>query len=123
REETPPTVTSFIKQRTRWIQGFLQIFFKGEWMYLKNFPQRALAVYILLSPVFQLLTALILPLSLISLLFPQDNVLVSMFTFLPLELLLLQLLILNIGFYEFTNKYRLSYHWNSALKLSLTYFP
>ncbi len=31
REETPPTLSQFIKQRTRWSQGFLQTLLKGEW--------------------------------------------------------------------------------------------
>src|SRR5262245_32067749 len=31
REETPPSLGQFIKQRTRWSQGFLQTLGKGEW--------------------------------------------------------------------------------------------
>src|SRR5262249_53843996 len=31
REETPDSVSQFIKQRTRWQQGFVQILRKGTW--------------------------------------------------------------------------------------------
>src|SRR6266478_3048120 len=45
REETPPTLSQFIKQRTRWSQGFLQTLLKGEWRRLPRLGQRLLAVY------------------------------------------------------------------------------
>src|SRR5260221_3707245 len=34
REETPPTLSQFSKQRTRWSQGILQTLLKGEWKQL-----------------------------------------------------------------------------------------
>src|SRR5467141_3289538 len=40
REETPPTLDHFIRQRTRWSQGFLQTLMKREWTRLPNFEQR-----------------------------------------------------------------------------------
>src|SRR5215469_14994658 len=43
REETPPTLGQFIKQRTRWSQGFLQTLMKGEWRHLPTLRQRFLA--------------------------------------------------------------------------------
>src|SRR6185295_438320 len=64
REETPPTVGQFVKQRTRWNQGFLQILGKGDWMRLPGWPQRLLALYTLAFPVIQALTLLYLPISL-----------------------------------------------------------
>lgn len=36
REETPHSVTHFIKQRTRWNQGFLEILRKGTWRQLAS---------------------------------------------------------------------------------------
>lgn len=47
REETPPTTISFIKQRTRWNQGFIQVLFKGDWLKLPHISQRLLAFYVL----------------------------------------------------------------------------
>src|SRR6266545_1345514 len=42
REETPTTVGEFVKQRTRWNQGFLQILGKGDWLRLPTWSQRLL---------------------------------------------------------------------------------
>src|SRR5260370_35312455 len=53
REETPPTLSQFIKQRTRWSQGFLQTLFKGEWKQLPRLGQRLLAIYTLGFPAAQ----------------------------------------------------------------------
>src|SRR5258708_25547253 len=53
REETPPTLSQFIKQRTRWSQGFLQTLLKGEWRRLPRLGQRLLAVYTLGFPAIQ----------------------------------------------------------------------
>ena len=44
REETPPTVGQFIKQRTRWNQGFLQILGKRDWLRLPNWVIYTLTV-------------------------------------------------------------------------------
>src|ERR1700730_17013870 len=49
REECPPTVRDFIKQRTRWNQGFLQTLGRGYWRRLP-LRQRALGAYILANP-------------------------------------------------------------------------
>src|SRR4030095_7656831 len=58
REETPDTVASFIKQRTRWHQGFLQVLKKGVWRSLPRMSQRILAIYTLSYPLFQALLML-----------------------------------------------------------------
>ncbi|HVB62832.1 MAG TPA: glycosyltransferase, partial [Ktedonobacteraceae bacterium] len=44
REETPHTIEQFIKQRTRWNQGFIQILFKGIWLKLPTLQKRLLAL-------------------------------------------------------------------------------
>jgi len=38
REETPNSIDQFIKQRTRWNQGFIQILFAGEGESSKTLP-------------------------------------------------------------------------------------
>ena len=49
REETPGSLKSFYKQRTRWNQGFLQVLRKGEWRSLPTRGQRLFARYMLAS--------------------------------------------------------------------------
>ena len=53
-EETPDNLGSFVKQRTRWNQGFIQILAKGEWKKLPNLKQKLLTAYLLLSPILQI---------------------------------------------------------------------
>ncbi len=59
REETPPTLDHFIRQRTRWSQGFLQTLMKREWARLPSFEQRLLAITLSL-PLYLLLAHLLL---------------------------------------------------------------
>ncbi len=61
REETPPTVQQFIRQRTRWNQGFLQVLLKRDWLRLPTLSQRLLALYTLGFPIFQMLMMLYVP--------------------------------------------------------------
>ena len=53
REETPGSLRQFVKQRTRWNQGFIQILFKKEWLQLEKLSQRLLACYVLILPELQ----------------------------------------------------------------------
>src|ERR1700730_3124115 len=61
REETPYTIGQFIKQRTRWNQGFIQILFKREWLKLEKPTQRLRAFYVLILPEVQCLLAILVP--------------------------------------------------------------
>src|SRR6266567_833790 len=49
KEETPHTIEQFIKQRTRWNQGFIQILFRWRWLRLEKLSQKLLALYVLLQ--------------------------------------------------------------------------
>src|SRR3972149_1074405 len=53
KEEKPPTLAPFIRQRTRRSQGFLQTLRKGTWTKLPTWTQRLLALYTLAFPTFQ----------------------------------------------------------------------
>src|SRR5947209_9080202 len=67
REETPHTIQQFIKQRTRWNQGFIQILIKWEWLKLEKLSQRLLAFYVLILPEVQALFAILVPVAIIML--------------------------------------------------------
>ena len=109
QEETPPTLRSFIKQRTRWNQGFMQILLKADWLKLQSPTQKALAGYILVLPELQSFLFLLIPFSLLAALTIKLSILFTMLTLIPLLLLVLQLVTLNIGLYEFTKSYQLKY--------------
>jgi cellulose synthase/poly-beta-1,6-N-acetylglucosamine synthase-like glycosyltransferase len=123
REETPPTVGQFIKQRTRWNQGFLQILGKGDWLRLPTWPQRLLALYTLAFPVIQALTLLYLPISLWLMVFGKLPVLVAMVSSLPVYVLLIQLIVSLVGLREFTATHKLKHSPISSLWLIAAYLP
>jgi cellulose synthase/poly-beta-1,6-N-acetylglucosamine synthase-like glycosyltransferase len=123
REETPPTVAQFVKQRTRWNQGFLQVLLKGDWCHLPTLPQRLLAFYTLAFPMIQALMMLYVPLSLWMMFFTKMPVLVTMLSSLPLYMLLVQFGISLVGLYEFTAVHRLRPSLFSPLRLALSYLP
>jgi cellulose synthase/poly-beta-1,6-N-acetylglucosamine synthase-like glycosyltransferase len=123
REETPPTVEQFIKQRTRWNQGFLQVVLKGDWRRLPTWQQRLLALYTLGFPTVQALMVMYVPVSVWSMLNAKVAVLAAMVSTLPLYMLLIQCGICVVGLYEFTRVHALRPSWLSWLQLLLAYMP
>lgn len=123
REETPPTVGQFVKQRTRWNQGFLQVLAKGDWQRLPTLPQRLLALYTLAFPLIQALTMIYLPFSIWLAFFGKLPVLVTMISALPAYLVAVQMLISVVGLYEFTAVHGIRPRWYSPLWLLAGYMP
>jgi cellulose synthase/poly-beta-1,6-N-acetylglucosamine synthase-like glycosyltransferase len=123
REETPPTLDHFIRQRTRWSQGFLQTLMKREWARLPNFEQRLLAIYTLAFPSIQAVLGLYVMVSLATMFTIKTPVLVAITLSLPLYLLLAHLLLSVIGLYEFADAHQLKPSWKTPLVMMLTYLP
>lgn len=123
REETPPSVGQFIKQRTRWNQGFLQILGKGDWMRLPRWSQRLLALYTLAFPMLQAATVLYLPLSVWLIFYAKVPVLVAMISMLPMYVLLIQLVVSIAGLYEFTKTHNLPHPLSTTLQMVVAYLP
>ena len=122
REETPPSVTSFIKQRTRWNQGFLQILGSGSW---RAFPTkgRLFSIYILGWPIVQAMLIPYLVLAAFVAFTTQLPVPVALIAFIPLFVLVLQLVIYVIGLREFTKDYALPYPLHLPFFVLLTFIP
>ena len=123
REETPHTIEQFIKQRTRWNQGFIQILFKGEWRKLPEFSQRILACYILILPEVQAFFALMIPISLLMFFLVKLPLWLAMLTFLPLYCFVLTIFIDIAALYEFVKVHQRAWRWHEALLLLLAFFP
>ncbi|MCK5123187.1 MAG: glycosyltransferase [Candidatus Pacebacteria bacterium] len=123
REETPDTVKSFIKQRTRWVQGFLQVLLKFDWLQYPKLSQKLLAIYILLIPFLQAMMILILPISLFMMFKFKLPILSTMILILPIYLLFVQLTISLLGLYEFIKIYKLRFNYLTFLVLVITFFP
>jgi cellulose synthase/poly-beta-1,6-N-acetylglucosamine synthase-like glycosyltransferase len=123
QEETPATVDSFIKQRTRWCQGFYQVFFKGDWLKLPEMRQRITAIYILLNSLMQAATLLYLPVGLFIALTQQVAVPVALLSYFPIFVLILQMVTNLIGIREFTAAYNLELPFLFSLKMIIAYYP
>jgi cellulose synthase/poly-beta-1,6-N-acetylglucosamine synthase-like glycosyltransferase len=123
REETPHTIEQFIKQRTRWNQGFIQILFKGDWIKLEKFSQRLLAFYVLILPEVQALFMLLVPVSFLMLFFMKLPLWLAMFTFLPLYCLVLAIFIDLAGLREFLKAHKRQWRWHEAIITMLAFIP
>ncbi len=123
REETPSDVKSFIKQRTRWNLGFLQIVLKGHWSRLPKIRQKMVAVYILLSPFFNMFYLLYIPIGIYAAVFNKISVYLAIVSFIPFYLFVFQMLINIIGIYSFTKTYRLKFNLLLPLRILLTFYP
>ena len=123
REETPHSIEQFIKQRTRWNQGFIQILFKKEWLKLEKFSQRLLAFYILVLPEIQAFFALLIPVSLVMFFLVKLPLWLAMSTFFPLYCFILATFIDMAGLHEFLKAHKRKWSWREALILILTFFP
>jgi cellulose synthase/poly-beta-1,6-N-acetylglucosamine synthase-like glycosyltransferase len=83
REETPDSLWSLLKQRTRWNQGFLQVLRKGEWRRLGSRRQRALARYTLAQPFLQAMAGVAIPFAVVATLVVDVPVGIALLSFLP----------------------------------------
>jgi cellulose synthase/poly-beta-1,6-N-acetylglucosamine synthase-like glycosyltransferase len=123
REETPESVRQFVKQRTRWHQGFLQVFRKGVWRRQPNLRQRVLAVYTLAYPLLHAALTLLWPVLLIAVLLLKLPVWVAIISFLPAYALVFQFLATLVGAWMFTHEYRLAFPATVPLGMAITYLP
>ena len=123
REETPGSLTSLYKQRTRWSQGFLQVLKKGYWKQLPTRRQRWLARYTLSMPFLQAFTGLMIPVSVALVLFAEVPVLIAMISFLPILPTLVTLVVEAAGLGEFGRAYGVKIRFLDYVKLVLGTFP
>lgn len=123
QEETPDSANSFIKQRTRWNQGFMQILIKGEWKKLPELRQKIVALYALLSPMLQIFFLLYLPIGMWIAFHYKLPVTVAIISFIPFYIFLLQTTVYLVGIREFTKSYKLKYSIWDSLKILIVFFP
>lgn len=122
-EETPPDTTSFVKQRTRWIQGYLQTISRGYWARQKSFRKELISFYLLVQPVIHQLLILLLVLGPILSVFMEVPLILSLISFIPLYFLALQWGALLIGLAHLRKNYQIKFSPFLYLKLLICYFP
>jgi len=104
REECPPTLAAFVRQRTRWNQGYLQTLFKGYWRRLP-LRQRALGIYILATPYLLALAWVMFPVAIVTAVALKAPILVTLLSFLPALPMLAMLAVEVAGLGDFCRTY------------------
>jgi cellulose synthase/poly-beta-1,6-N-acetylglucosamine synthase-like glycosyltransferase len=104
REECPPTLAAFLRQRTRWNQGYLQTLSKGYWHRLPA-RQRALGVYILAMPYVLAVAWLLIPIAIGTAVVSKVPVPITLISFLPVLPILSLLVVEAAGLGEFCREY------------------
>ena len=122
KEETPLTVSDFIKQRTRWNQGFIQVLQKKDWTQFNSLTKRVLCLYTLSFPFMQ--TILFLATILIIVLGIEFNipVIISWLSFTPLLIIFSQICVNCLGLHEFAQEQKLKLKWRVLPLMTLTFF-
>jgi len=123
KEETPPTLSQFIRQRTRWSQGFMQTLRKGTWKKMPTRQQRFLALYTLAFPHVQVALAIYVPISLATMLVLKAPMVLVMLSFLPVLAMAAHFLTSVVGLYEFADAHGLKARPGTVVKMALTWFP
>jgi cellulose synthase/poly-beta-1,6-N-acetylglucosamine synthase-like glycosyltransferase len=123
REETPPTLGQFIKQRTRWNQGFIQILRKGIWRKFPKRSQRLLAAYTLAYPFVQAFVGILWIPAITMMVVLKLNVAVAMLSLLPLYALIFQYFTGLIGLWEFTRAYGLRLRPRDVAIFTIGFLP
>jgi glycosyltransferase XagB len=122
-EESPLTASAFIRQRTRWNQGFIQVFAKKQFLALPKLSQQIIAAYILLWPLMQAFLLLYFPVAIFVMLSQKIPVPLAMLSNLPTYILLIQMATLVLGIWEFTHSFNKPFRWYLPFKLILTFIP
>jgi cellulose synthase/poly-beta-1,6-N-acetylglucosamine synthase-like glycosyltransferase len=123
KEETPPTLGHFVRQRTRWCQGFMQTLRKGTWKRLPTRGQRLLAWYTLVFPHAQAVLGLYVPVALLATFSLRAPVPVALLSWLPVLLLAAHFVTAVVGLYEFTEQHGLKASPGRVLTMALTWLP
>lgn len=104
REECPPTLGAFARQRTRWNQGYLQTLSKGYWRGLP-LRQRALGAYTLAMPYLMAVVWLTIPVAIATALAVKAPVPITLVSFLPALPMLSMLAVEVAGLSDFCRAY------------------
>lgn len=116
REETPSSLSQFVKQRTRWDQGFIQVFRKHDWHQLRSRRERLFALATLGTPYAQALMVVVLPFSL-SVFFVKLPILLALAMWMPLVPLVATIAVNLAALYDFCHSYQRSLRIRDVIRL------
>lgn len=123
REEAPTDLRTFVRQRTRWDQGFMQVLRKGEWRRLPERSQRMAACWMLAMPFIQA-TAIPLGIVQIGLAATLDVPIgLALYAFTPLALTVLTIMVELAGLHEFTDTFDIRLRPSRYLAVIVGFVP
>ena len=117
REETPGSITALLKQRTRWNQGFLQVYRKKDWKRLPNLRQRMLARYTLVTPFMQALSGVMIVIGIGVAFFAHVSIVVALISFSPVIPMTATAAFEAVGLHDFGQQYGLPVKFPDYVKL------
>jgi cellulose synthase/poly-beta-1,6-N-acetylglucosamine synthase-like glycosyltransferase len=123
KEETPPTLAAFIRQRTRWCQGFMQTLRRGSLKQLPSRKQRWLAFYTLAFSRVQAILGIYFLCSLVMTFAFTTPMLIALVAYLPVLMLGALFLISVVGLYEFTDAHGLKASPGTVARMAVAWFP
>jgi cellulose synthase/poly-beta-1,6-N-acetylglucosamine synthase-like glycosyltransferase len=123
REETPPSIGNFIRQRTRWNQGFLQVVRNGDWRRLETRNQRLLAAYTLLYPIVQASLAILWLPALITTITLKAPIFIALLSLAPFYFLAFKYIVDLVGLSEFCRSYDFKLRPRDIVVFTLGFLP
>jgi cellulose synthase/poly-beta-1,6-N-acetylglucosamine synthase-like glycosyltransferase len=123
REEVPPTIGAFIRQRARWHQGFLQVVKRRAWRHLPTWRMRFLAFNTLTQPFTTSLMALFWPLAVAAVFVVNFPVVVALLTFLPLYALITNLIVNLATYWQFGRDFNVHIGWKHIVRMAIAFIP
>jgi len=123
QEETPVSTEAFIKQRTRWNQGYMQILMKGDWLKLPSLRQKLLAGYLLILPESLTTMSVLSFLMTLAVSSIEMGMEIAMFSFLPMGILIVQIAVYMAALWQFSRDYKKKFRLWMWPKLVFTFIP
>jgi glycosyltransferase XagB len=123
REETPLTVGAFVRQRTRWHQGFLQVLKKGDWLKMPSPKTKFLALNTLTQPFTGSLASLLWPVAAVMAFLVKMPIQIVLITYLPLYAFFITILTQIVGYRLFTEEFGLRFRFSRAALMTVAFVP
>lgn len=123
KEETPLTIEQFVKQRTRWCQGFFQVIKLGHWRRLPTRKARILALFLMGFPAVQAATLIITPFVFAYGLTFEMPLILAIFSFAPLFLVFMFMAMQLAALWQFTREQHLKFSIKTLILYVVTFGP